>query len=133
MIVVAKINVLAVGVEQQADQIAELGIRVIRLQEGKKAVCSFKTEQIDSVISRWHLDDMPNGEFLKRLRAIRPYMPTIAIIEAGNTEQEIAARSLGVTAVVPEDSTEDYFRHVVCQMLGISEQAVERLYAVSEV
>lgn len=132
MIVIAKLNVLAVGVKQ-AEAIEQLGVRVISLQNGQQAISSFKSEQIDSVVSHWHLEDMPDGEFLKRLRAIRPYMPTIALVQAGNLQQEIAARSLGVTAVIPDDSTEEYFRQVVCQVLGINENAIERLYAVSEV
>lgn len=132
MIVIAKLNVLAVGVKQ-AEVIEQLGVRVISLQNGQQAISSFKSEQIDSVVSHWHLEDMPDGEFLKRLRAIRPYMPTIALVQAGNLQQEIAARSLGVTAVIPDDSTEEYFRQVVCQVLGINENAIERLYAVSEV
>lgn len=133
MIVVAKLNVLTVGVGQRAECLAELPVRVISLQNSRDAVRSFKTEQIDSVISHWHLDDMPDGMFLKRLRAIRPYMPTIAVVEAGNAEQEIAARSLGVTAVIADDSSEEYFREVVCETLGVAAAEVEGLYAVKEV
>ena len=133
MIVVAKLNVMTVGVGQRAESLAELPVRVISMQHGSNAVRSFKTEQIDSVISHWHLDDMPDGMFLKRLRAIRPYMPTIAVVEAGNAEQEIAARSLGVTAVIADDSSEEFFRVVVCQTLGVVPAEVEGLYAVKEV
>lgn len=132
MVIVAKMNVLAVGAEEWSACFAELPIRLISLKNGVDAVRSFKTEQIDSVISHWHLDDMPDGLFLKRLRAIRPNMPTIAIVEPNNPQQEIAARSLGVVAVIPDNSSEDYFREVVSAVLNLQPQSVERLYAVKE-
>ena len=125
-------NVLAVGAEKWSESFAELPIRLISLKNGIDAVRSFKIEQVDSVISHWHLDDMPDGLFLKRLRAIRPQMPTIAIVEPNNPDQEIAARSLGVAAVIPDDCSEDYFRDVVSGVLNLKPQLVERLYAVKE-
>lgn len=132
MVIVAKMNVLMVGAEERSESFTELPIRLISLKNGFDAVRSFKTEQIDSVISHWHLDDMPDGLFLKRLRAIRPQMPTIAIVEPNNPQQEIAARSLGVVAVIPDNSSEDYFREVVSAVLNLEPHSVERLYAVKE-
>ena len=132
MVIVAKMNVLAVGAEDWSDKFAELPIRLISLNNGFEAVRSFKTEQIDSVISHWHLDDMPDGLFLKRLRAIRPQMPTIAVVEPNNPQQEIAARSLGVAAVIPSNCSEDYFREIVSAVLNLVPHSVERLYAVKE-
>ena len=129
MIIVAKTTVLAVGVGDRSDELAELPIRLINLARASEAIRSFKTEDIDSVISHWHLDDMPDGEFLKRLRAIRPQIPTIAIIKSGNPDQEIAARSLGVAAVIPEDCSEEYFRMIVADVLHVRMPSVERLYA----
>lgn len=126
-------TVLAVGVGQRSEVLEELPIELIALNEGSEAVCSFKTEQIDSVISHWHLDDMPDGLFLRRLRAIRPHMPTIAIVASGNPEQEIAARSLGVAAVVPDDCSEDYFRAVVSAVLHLRAGSMAQVYAVKEV
>ena len=131
--IASKMTVLAVGVGQRSEELEELPIELITLAQGSQAVRSFKTEQIDSVISHWHLDDMPDGLFLKRLRAIRPHMPTIAIIEPGNPEQEIAARSLGVAAVIPDDCSDAYFRTIVSAVLHLRVESVERVYAVKEV
>ena len=103
MRIAAKMTVLAVGAEERSAALEALPIRLIGLTRGSEAVRSFKTESIDSVVSRWDLDDMPDGLFLKRLLAIRPEMPTIAIVEPGKPDQEIAARSLGVAAVLAED------------------------------
>jgi len=134
MFVVAKANVLAVGIKDKIDALQELPIRLISMQHGKDAVSSFKTEQFDSVISHWHLADMDRGTFLKNLRGIRPDIPTIAVIEADNPAQEIEARSLGVAAVVTEDCSDDHFREVVCAVLGLENiRSIAELYAVKEI
>jgi hypothetical protein len=49
----------------------------------------------------------------------RPGTPTIAFVRPGDKQQEIAARSLGVSVVLSEDVDDDYFRDAVCQLLGI--------------
>lgn len=131
MVNVAKLNVLSVGMDAETDSLSDLPIRVVNLSSGKQAVRSFKTEQIDSVISCWHLADMPDGMFLRKLKAVKSEMPTIAIVEANNPQQEIDARTLGVSAVICQDSGQDYFRSVVCDVLGLSQTAeVEVLDAV---
>jgi len=60
-------------------------------------------------------------------------MPTIAVIQPNNPQQEIEARMLGVSAVVCEDSDSGYFRTVLTNVLGLqSAEAIETLYAVRE-
>ncbi len=133
MIVVTKANVLTVGVADKARMLRELSIRVISLQFGKDAVRSLKSEEFDSVISRWDLPDMKNGTFLQGLKNIKRDMPTIAVIESGNTDQEISARSLGVSAVITEDISEDHFRELISQLLGLEEvEQIKEIYATIE-
>ncbi len=134
MYIVAKAKVLAVGLQNKAEALRELPIRLINLQAGKEAASSFKIEQYDSVISHWRLADMGEGTFLRNLRGIRPDMPTIAVIEANNPAQEIAARSLGVSAVITEDCPDDHFREIVCSVLGLEKvEAITELYAIEEI
>ncbi len=134
MFIVAKANVLTVGIENKIQALRELPIRLISLQYGKEAIRSFKNEQFDSVISHWHLSDMDKGAFLKNLRGVRPDVPTIAVIQADNPAQEIEARSLGVAAVVTEDCSDDHFRDVVCAVLGLENaHSIAELYAVKEI
>lgn len=134
MVIVAKTNVLAVGLADRIDALQELPIRLICLQNGSEAISSLKTEQYHSVISHWHLVDMSDGGLLKGLRGIRPEMPTIAVIQANNPTQEILARSLGVSAVITEDCPDEHFRTVVCGVLGLrNEEVLEEIYAVNEV
>ena len=133
MVIIAKTNILAVGAGSRVEALDGLPVRLINLKTGSQAVRSFKTEQIDSVISHWHLADMPNGGFLRKLKAAKPQMPTIAIIESGNRRQEIDARCLGVAAVIPEDAGEEHFRAVITSVLGLQDaRAIQTLYAVKE-
>jgi len=133
MIVVTKANVLTVGIADKAQALKELNIRVISLQFGKDAVRSLKSEKFDSVISRWDLPDMKNGTFLQGLKNIKRNIPTIAVIESENTDQEISARSLGVSAVITEDISEDHFRELISQLLGLEEvEQIKEIYATIE-
>ena len=131
MVIIAEMNVLAVGLEDRIKEFKGLPVRLLDIAHGSDAIRSFKTASIDSVISHWNLTDMPDGEFLRRLRTVKPDMPTVAIIEANNPQQEIEARSLGVSAVITEDCSEDYFRKVMGEVLGLPNHAIETLYAVN--
>lgn len=119
MIVLVQATVLTVGLDGRSEVLRELPIRLITMQFGLAAARSLKNEKVNSVISRWDLDDMPDGKFLKSLRAARPSIPTIAFVRAGSKNQEIAARALGVSAVLAEDATDDLFRETVANLLGI--------------
>ena len=134
MVIVAKTSVLAVGAADKAEALKELPIRLICLAKGKEAASSLKNEKYHSVVSHWNLVDMPNGSFLKGLRKVRPQLPTIAIVEANNPDQEIQARSLGVSAVITDDCSEDHFRDIICELLGLSQSdLLQELYAVNDV
>ena len=133
MVIIAEMNVLAVGMEDRADQFNGLPIRLVSMAQGSDAIRSFRTDPIDSVITHWNLTDMPDGKFLKKLRAVKPDMPTIAIVEPNNPQQEIEARMLGVSAVVPEDCDSAYLREVMAAVFGLPNvRAIEKLYAVAE-
>jgi len=133
MVIIAEMNVLAVGMENRADDFNGLPIRLLNLTHGSDAIRSFRTDPIDSVISHWNLTDMPDGKFLKKLKAAKPDMPTIAIVEPNNPQQEIEARMLGVSAVVTEDCDDAYLRQVMAAVFGLPNvAAIEKLYAVAE-
>jgi DNA-binding NtrC family response regulator len=119
MVVVTRTNVLTVGITEKIHALRELPIRLIALRFGTEAVRSFKSKRIDTVISRWNLADMKDGELLKGIKEIKPDMPTIAIIEEGNVEQEIAARSTGISAVVTEGFEAEHLGELICEILGI--------------
>jgi len=119
MIVLVQATVLTVGLDGKNEVLRELPVRLIAMQSGSEAARSLKNEKVDSVISKWNLNDMENGRFLKRLRAVKPDIPTIVFVRAGNRAQEIAARSLGVSAVLTDDSSDELFRQTVANVLGL--------------
>jgi len=112
-------RIVAVGITDRAGALAELPVRVLFARDGQRAVRQLRAGKIDLLISCWELPDMGQGELFERVRDAKPYLPTLAVIEAGNVKQEIAARSLGVNAVLPEDIGGGHFREMVCDMLGL--------------
>ena len=121
MMALIQANVLMVGLKDKADILSELPIRLISKQYGLDAARSLKSEQVNSVISRWDLDDMDNGRFLKNLKAVKPNIPIIAIVRSGDWGQEIEARSLGVSAVLSDATGDDFFRDAAISILKLRE------------
>ena len=121
MIVLVQANVLTVGLNGKNEVLRELPIRLITMQSGREAARSLKNEKIDSVISNWDLEDMEDGMFLKGLKKIKPHIPTIVFVRSGSRSQEIAARSLGVSAVLNDDTDDNFFRQTVANVLGIKD------------
>ena len=119
MVVLVQATVLTVGLNGRSEVLTELPVRLIKMQSGLEAARSLKNEKVNSVISKWDLEDMPDGKFLKTFKAAKPYIPTIALVRAGSKQQEIAARSMGVTAVLGEDAADGVLRDTVANLLGI--------------
>jgi len=119
MIVLVQASVLTVGLNGKNKVLRELPIRLITMQSGMQAARSLKNGKVDSVISKWDLPDMEDGQFLKNLRAVKPEIPTIAFVRASDQAQEIAARSLGVSAVLTDDTDDELFRATVANVLGL--------------
>ena len=117
-------NILVVGVADKGRALGEMPVRVLTVDTGTQAICCLKEERIDTVISHWALIDMLGGKFLRNVIEAKPSTLTIAFIKPGDINQELAARRLGVNAVLSEDIDDDYFRETVCQLLGISASAV---------
>ena len=114
-------TVLSVGIRNKSEALETLPVRVLVMDSGAEAVRHLFEDKIDIVISRWDLTDMPQGKLLEKIINAKPNMPTVAFIEPGNWEQEITARSLGVTAILNEDIDESYFRNTICQILHIED------------
>ena len=133
MIVLVKATVLAVGLKGKNKALKQLPLRVVNMRTGLEASRSLKNEKFDSIISNWELPDMKDGLFLKGLRRIKPDIPTIAIVKAGNTRQEISARSIGVSAVLTSDTTDELFRQTVAEILGLRDaDSIKEISAVAE-
>jgi len=121
MIVLVQATVLTVGLNGQNEVLRELPIRLITMQSGVEAARSLKNEKVDSVISKWHLNDMKDGRFLRKLRTVKSEIPTIALVDSNNEQQEIDARSIGVSAVLTNDSNDELFKKTVANVLGLKD------------
>jgi len=121
MLVLVQANVLTVGLNGKSRALRGLPIRLMEMQFASEAARSLKNEKVDSIISKWDLTDSRNGGFLKKLKTVKPDIPTIVFVKSGNREQEIAARSLGVSAVLPEDTDDELFTQTVANVLGLKD------------
>ena len=109
MVVLVQATVLTVGINGRSEALCELPIRVVVIDCGDDAIHYLKNGKVDCVVSKLYLDDMQAGQFLKKLRAANPHIPTIAVVKAGDQTQEIMARSLGVSAVLTDDASNELF------------------------
>ncbi len=133
MLVLVKANILAVGLGGRSNALKGLPIRVCYIRTGLEAGRSLKSENVDSVISKWDLPDAPDGRFLRNLRLAKPYMPVIAVVDSNDVRQEIAARSVVATAVLSSDVTDQVFRQIVSEVLGLGDTgAIEEICAVAD-
>ena len=112
-------TVLMVGTGCKSQAISDLPVRLIRLGTGAEAIRSLRHERVDALVSQWDLVDIPDGTLLRNVINASPSIPTIALIEPGNFDQEIKAAQWGVTAIIPDDIDDDYFRQVIAQLLGL--------------
>ena len=84
MIVLVQATILTVGMNGRNESLRKLPVRLITMQSGLEAARSLKTEKVDSVISNWDLDDMTDGLFIRKLKAVKPEIPTIVFVSAGD-------------------------------------------------
>jgi DNA-binding NarL/FixJ family response regulator len=118
-------NILVAGVKDKAQALEKLAVRLFVTDTGREAIQCLRNRKVDTVISKWDLIDISQGQFLKKVIAAKPNMPTVALVkQTEDHKQEIAARSIGVSAVLPEDIDDKDFRSIVCQLANVLETAV---------
>jgi DNA-binding response OmpR family regulator len=133
MLALVKANVLVLGCGGRDNALKALPIRVLYLETGLEAGRSLKNESVDGVISSWKLPDAPAGKFLRNLRLAKPYLPIIAMVDANNVEQEISARSIGVTAVLNNDVNDQILIRTVVEILGLGNtKEIQKLCAIAD-
>ena len=64
---------------------------------------------------------MKDGRFLKKLRVAKPYIPTIVFVKPGDRAQEIEARCLGATTVLPEDTDDELLKQTLVNILRLTD------------
>ena len=131
MLVLVQANLLTVGLKGKEEVLRELPVRLISMQSGREAARSLKNEKVDSVISKWDLDDMKDGWFLKKLKTVKPRIPTIVFVKSEDATEEIAARSIGASAVLNDDVDDELFRKTVASVCGL--ESVSSIKSISSV
>jgi DNA-binding NarL/FixJ family response regulator len=127
MIALVQTTILIVGLDGRSKVLDELPVEVLVVQSGFEAARSLKNKKINGVVCKWDLDDAKDGEFLRRFRAVKPDVPTVALIRTGDVTQEITARSLGVSSVLPEETPDNLLRETVANILCLESE--ELVYA----
>lgn len=123
MIFLGQANILTIGLNGKTNAFRSLPINPMKAADTAQASGFIKTEHIDAVVCKWDLPGMPNGIFLKRLKAFKPQIKTIVLIQAGNVNQEIAARCAGASVVLTEGTSESVLRQTIIDALRIHEYA----------
>ncbi len=112
-------EILLAGFTDKSEALKEMPIRLFVINTPIDTVGCLQEEQITTVASRWGLDDRGQHRLLRSIIAARPATPTIAFITPGDSSQEKAAKSLGVSVVLCNDIDNECFREILCQLSGI--------------
>lgn len=97
-------KVLVVGLRKEQALVKSLPVRLMIAKTGTEAIRLLRGHRvIDVIVSRWDLPDMADGNMLRLLRAARPSIPQVVLLDQLYKDREIVARSLGVVAVLPAD------------------------------
>ena len=124
---IAGIEISLTGLTDKGKALKEMPIHLFVMNTSIDAVGCLQEEQITAAVSRWELEDVGQQRLLRSVIAARPATPTIAFITPGDSSQEKAAKSLGVSVVLCNDIDNECFREILCQLSGI--RAVVRIKA----
>ncbi len=139
MEILVQANLLMVGLNERTRILDELPVRLINADSAVDAVRCIRNEKFDMVISKWELPDLADGMFFKRLRMVKPDMTSLVLVDGDDPQQEIMARSVGVSAVLTEDCGDDLLLATVAGIFGIEvpvnvhSKAKERTVSVAAV
>ena len=132
MVVLVQANVLTVGLDNKNDVLRQLPIRLAAKPSAGEAVRWLRNEKVDSVVSKWDLVDMKDGLFLRKLRVAKPYIPTIVFVKPGDRAQEIEARCLGATTVLPEDTDDELLKQTLINILSLTDLSAKEVSTVKK-
>ena len=119
MEILVQSNLLTVGLNGKAGIIGELPVRLVSTVTASEAVSFIRNEKFDLVLSKWGLDDLGEGLFLRRLRMVKPDLRTIVLVDGRDPTQEILARSIGVSVVLNDDCPDEMLTSTIAQILCI--------------
>ena len=119
MKVLVQRHTLTVGLNGKSDILRELPVELVNVDTAAAAVSYLRNERFGGVVSRWRLEDMEEGGFQRKLRTVRPDTATVVLVDGSDPAQEIMARSIGVSAVLTEDCSDELLLATVAAVLGL--------------
>jgi DNA-binding NarL/FixJ family response regulator len=121
MVYVVKTKVvLSAGLGPESKGLTELPLQLVCCDSAERVVAQLRQlGVIDLFISSWDLPDMRDGDLVRLVKDVRPWLRTVVLVDDLKPEREIAARRLGVTAVFSGDVTEDLLREAVARLLSL--------------
>ena len=108
--------VLAVGIGGLCRGLGDLPVEICAVETGFAALQQFRRRVPSVLVALWDLPDMPDGMLFRRVLAAAGSVATVAMIEFDNPGQEVAARTLGVTVVLDDDTDEQMIRELLGQL-----------------
>ena len=129
MNVLVQANVLTVGLGDREQVLRNLPIEITSAQTTVQAARSLKNEKFDSIISKWNSENINTAAFLQCLRTIKTDISMIVLVKANDPTEEIAARSIGVSMVLTEDCSDEFFMQSVISVLGLDVTLPEKVTA----
>ena len=126
MISLLQPKILTVGLEGKNQALEKLPIQLVKCISGMEAAAYLKREKVESVVTAWNLPDMPDGMFVRRLRAVKRDSACIVIVSSGDKNEEIYARSYGATVVLTDKASDDFLRRAVIETMRLEESCAAR-------
>ena len=127
MYFVADINILTIGIDLEIGHFDALPAMVIRSNSGMEAIRHLReNHKIDTIVTRWDLPSMPNGQFVRKIRTARPSIPIVVILDDPDEKREIGVRKTGVTAVIPSTANIACVLNVIKHVLNIQDAVNKR-------
>ena len=108
--------VLAVGLKNRFENSENLPVRLCSVDTGFEALNQFKRETPSVLLGLWDLPDMPNGALFRRILNFAASVVTISLVEFGNVDAEVEARSIGVTVVLDDNVDQELLADLLSQM-----------------
>ena len=116
-------KVLVVGMGDRAMEIRQLPVRVIPARTGREAINLLRRHRVLAVLtSRWDLPDMPGGGLIPRVRACRPLIPVVVLVDELTPGREILARTLGAAVVLAGDTAPGRLRAALADLLRLERE-----------
>ena len=75
-------TILTVGLNGEGKALEKLPLRVIRRDMGREALAWLRGHRdTRALVSRWSLPDMAGGELIRRVKRVRPWLPTVVMLD----------------------------------------------------